>query len=321
MKYKKIGNTGVEVSRVGIGAWQIGGPEGKGASSVGHGWGNVSDDESIRLIHQAEEIGINLIDTADIYGDGHSESVIGEALQGRRENWIVATKGGLVSKQDEVGQYMDVSAAHIRKACEASLKRLKTEYIDFYQLHGPPEAEGAAETMGELAKLRDEGKIRFYGVSANSVKHIIIMQEHGPVDIIQLDANIFREEVSALYYALRQNIGTLVKSPLAWGATFGKYATQRPEFAEGDMRVRQNAADIQEHHAKGLRFSFLWEDTGRSPAQAVLRAVLDKPGVTAVIPGCRTVKHLIDNAGAADAPELSAVELRKVWKANMEMED
>lgn len=318
MEQRTIGNTGVSVSVVGVGAWQMGGPEGEGTASVGHGWGGVDDNESVALIHKAQELGVNLIDTADIYGDGHSEEVVGKALEGRRDKWIIATKGGLVKTPGERGQYLDATARHIRIACEASLKRLKTDCIDFYQLHGFPTGEEIEKTMVELARLRVEGKIRFYGISTDNVDHIIGLQEFGPVDIVQLATTLFDNIHPALAYCLSQNIGTLIRTPLAWGATFAKYAKEKPEFEAGDMRAKRDPDEIQKAHQRGLNYAFLSGNTGRSPAQAALRAVIDKPGVSAVIPGTRRVDHLLDNVGAASVSPLSVEEKRLVWQLNQQ---
>lgn len=312
---REIGHTGVRVSIVSIGAWQMGGPD--TPEGIGHGWGDVDDDRSIRIIHRAEELGVNLIDTADIYGNGHSEEVIGRALQGRRNRWFVATKGGLMKDPHKRGQYFDGSAKHIREACKASLRRLKTDYIDFYQLHGMPGEEEVEGTMTELAKLREEGKIRFYGISTGSVDHIKKLQAHGSVEIVQIGFNLLhRGEAPALTYCAEQEIGTFIRTPLAWGAAFGLYARQKaPEFEYGDNRYGRSSEQLATEHAPGLKFSFLWEETGRSPAQAALRFVLDTPGVTSVIPGTKKLEHLEENVGAADAAALSIAEFQRVEAA------
>lgn len=320
MQKRKVGKTDIEVSIVGIGAWQMGGPEGEGSKSVGHGWGGVDDEESIRLVHKAEDLDINLIDTADIYGDGHSEIVVGQALKGRRDKWIVATKGGLVSDPEKRGQYGDASAEHIREACEASLQRLQTDHIDFYQLHVPPSEEECAATMEALADLKKAGKIRYYGISADAPEKIILLQKHGPVDIVQLATNLFQNISPALAYSDSQGIGTFIRTPLAWGATFGKYAKEVPKFDKGDMRESANVDELKQKHSRGLEYSFLWEESDRTPAQAALRAVIDKPGVTAVIPGTRKLDHLLDNIGAASVAPLTVQEKARVWDLNLHHE-
>lgn len=320
MQWRKIGNTGVQVSIVGIGAWQMGGLD--TADGVGHGWGDVDDQRSIRIIHRAEELGVNLIDSADIYGNGHSEQVIGRALQGRRDRWVIATKGGLVKDPHKRGQYFDGSPEHIREACQASLQRLRTDYIDFYQLHGMPEDKDVDDTMNELSKLRDEGKVRFYGISTGDPDHVRRLQTAGPVDIVQIAFSLlYRPEHTALTYCAEQGIGTFIRTPLSWGAAFGRYATEQPPtFEFGDVRHEVDPQVLAAEHARGLTFSFLWESTSRSPAQAALRFVLDQPGVTAVIPGTKKLEHLEDNVGAADVPWLTQEELQRVEQLTAELQ-
>lgn len=312
MEYRELGSTGINISIVGIGAWQMGGPDGE--NGVGHGWGDVDDSRSIKIIHSAQEMGVNLIDTADIYGSGHSERIIGEALKGRREKWIVATKGGLVKDPDNRGQYFDASAVNIRNACEASLKRLQIDTIDFYQLHGIPEDDQIPDTMKELSKLRDEGKIRFYGISVGDVGSIKKLQAYGEVDIVQIGFSLLnRNEEAALNYCYEQGIGTLIRTPLSWGAAFGRYAEEKPPtFEFGDNRHKTDPEQIIAEHKKGLHFSFLWENINRSPAQAALRFVLDTKGVTAVIPGTKKLDHLIDNVGTATIQKMSSIEMGKI---------
>ena len=316
MEHRKIGNTGVSVSVVGIGAWQMGGPD--TPDGIGHGWGDVDDERSIAIIHRAQELGVNLIDTADIYGNGHSEQVVGRALDGRRDRWVIATKGGLFKDPAKRGTSCDFSHSHIREACEASLERLRTDHIDFYQLHGMPSDDQAEGTMAELARLRDEGKVRFYGISTGSAEHIQKLEAFGPVQIAQIGFSLLRRgEEAALDYCARKNIGTFIRTPLAWGAAFGRYANERaPRFEFGDNRHGRSADELAEEHQAGLAFSFLWEGTGRSPAQAALRFVLDHRGVSAVIPGTKKLSHFEENIGAAEVAPLTADEQMKVTDAS-----
>ncbi len=311
MQTRKLGDTSVEVSIIGIGGWQMGGPD--TPDGIGYGWGDVDDERSVKIIHHAQELGVNLIDTADIYGNGHSEAVIGRAMVGRRDRWAIATKGGRVKNPEKRGEYKDYSASHIREACEASLGRLGTDYIDFYQLHGDPADELIEDTMAELAKLREEGKIRFYGISTGKVEGIQNLRASGPVQICQIGYNLLKREQAALDYCAEHGIGTLIRLPLAHGAAFGRYATEKPpEFEFGDLRSTRDPDALVEEHAGGLNFSFLWEGTGRTPAQAALRFVVDQPGVTAAIPGTKKMAHLEDNVGAADVAPLTEEELQRV---------
>jgi aryl-alcohol dehydrogenase-like predicted oxidoreductase len=165
---RKLGMNGPEISTMGLGCWAIGGPfefDGRPA-----GWGEVDDEESVRAIRRALEIGVTFFDTADVYGCGRSERVLGRALKGRREEAVVATKFGLLFDEEaRTGSGADVSPAYIRKACEASLRRLGTDYIDLYQLHaGVEDAAGAHRIIEVLEGLVTEGKIRAYGASVDT---------------------------------------------------------------------------------------------------------------------------------------------------------
>jgi myo-inositol catabolism protein IolS len=252
---RRFGTTGVEVSVVGIGGWQMGGPD--TPDGIGYGWGDVDDERSVRIIHRAEELGVNLIDTADVYGNGHSEAVIGRALAGRRDRWVIASKGGRVKTPEKRGEYKDYSATHIREACEASLQRLGTDYLDFYQLHGDPAEDLVADTMTELAILQDEGKIRFYGISTSKAETIQRLLSYGPLQVCQIGYNLLKREQAALDYCAEQGIGTLIRTPLAHGAAFGRYATERPpKFEFGDLRSTRDPEALAEEHAGGLSFFF-----------------------------------------------------------------
>jgi myo-inositol catabolism protein IolS len=311
MDYRKIGSTGVKVSVIGIGTFQIGGLDTE--DGLGCGWGGVSDECSIGVIHRAENLGVNLIDTADIYGNGHSEEVVGRALHGRRNRWVIATKVGFIKDPNRRGRLQDFSASHVRAACEASLKRLQTDYIDFYQLHGMPPEHQVAEAINELVQLRREGKIRFWGISTALPQYVQMLESIDNPDIVQVGFSLVdRSEEPVLDYCLQKGIGTLVRTPLSRGAAFGKYAMEKaPTFDIGDNRHGLSAAQIADQHKFGLDFRFLWEDTGRSPAQAALRFVLDRPGVTSVIPGIRTIEHLENNVGAAAVAPLSNKEIQR----------
>jgi aryl-alcohol dehydrogenase-like predicted oxidoreductase len=167
-KLRNLGMNGPEISAMGLGCWAIGGPfqfDGRPA-----GWGDVDDEESVRAIRRALEIGVTFFDTADVYGCGRSERVLGRALKGRREEAVVATKFGLLFDEEaRTGSGADVSPAYIRKACEASLRRLGTDYIDLYQLHaGVEDAAGAHRIIEVLEGLVTEGKIRAYGASVDT---------------------------------------------------------------------------------------------------------------------------------------------------------
>lgn len=297
MKFRTLGATGLRISEIGVGTWQFGGGL---ESGVGHGWGGVKDDESIRVIHAAEDLGINFVDTADIYGNGHSETVLGQALRGRRDRWIIATKVGLVKKANEEGQYGDASAQRVIEGVEASLRRLGIDCIDVYQLHSMPTDEQVADTMATLAKLKTQGKVRFYGISTDSLANVRKCRRDGEVHLVQLAfsiANGGKHEL--LEYCGPENIGVIIRSPFAMGQLTGTYFGGKYHFPDNDQRSRwwANAKmkTLLEHYAPLLDYA---SQQNCSMVQLALRYVLDRREVSVVIPGIKTVAQLRENAAA-----------------------
>lgn len=304
MRTRTLGRTGLTVSEIGIGTWQFGGGL---ESGVGHGWGGIDDDESIRVVHAAEDLGINFIDSADIYGNGHSEEVVGRALQGRRDKWIVATKVGLVKKPDEEGQYEDASPQHVREGLEASLRRLQTDFIDVYQLHCMPTAVQLPDTMATLEDLRTAGKIRFYGISHDRAEFIRQCEHHGRVWHVQLAYSMLNAGAHELLtYCGRQAIGVIIRSPFGLGLLTGKHFRGRLEFPANDQRRRW--WDNERTRFLSYALAALGElaaERGCTMPQFALRYVLDRNEVSVVIPGTKSVAQLIESAAAADLVPLS----------------
>jgi myo-inositol catabolism protein IolS len=306
MKYRTLGQTGLKVSEVGLGAFPIAGmwqqPDG---SQIG--WTGIDDRESIALIHRCEELGVNLLDTAEMYGAGHSESMIGQALKGRRDKWIVATK---------VRPNLDIDAgshdeAAVRRwvvaACEQSLKRLQMESIDLYQLHQIPYDWAMATVMETLADLRQAGKVRWYGISTNNRAAIEQLRRLGPIHILQIGYNLLeRSADDLLHWAKAEDIGTLIRVPLAKGMLTGKYEGEGAKvMPEGDLRhERFNRPESLDALQKLPRLSFL-RTPERTMVQAALRFVLDHPGVSCVIAGAKNRQQIEENVAASDLPALS----------------
>jgi len=243
MRYREFGATGLKVSEIGIGAYPISGLQTRPDGSK-TGWTGVEDRESVALIHRAEELGVNLIDSAEGYGAGHSESVVGEALQGaRRQKWIVATK--VQPNQGLDKEKADEAAAkrRILEACEASLKRLRMEAIDLYQLHAIPHAWASETVMGALAQLKQEGKVRFYGISTNDQAAIERLRSFGPVEVLQIGYNLLERSADALLtWAQRERTEAILSSGIdrlvsgrretgvlrPWGAWRGTFSCPWP---------------------------------------------------------------------------------------------
>lgn len=233
MKYRKLGRNGPEVSALGLGCWAIGGPFFAGAGfrqTAGQalGWGQVDDAESRRAIDCALDCGIDFFDTADAYGTGHSERVLGAALKGRRDRVVIATKFG--NTYDEVAKELtggDASPAYIRRACEASLRRLGTDWIDLYQLHlgdlPPEEAEAVAESLEGLCEA---GLIRGYGWSTDDPARAALFAGRPRALAVQHAMNVLSPAPEMLALCRREELAGIVRSPLAMGLLSGKYGAE-----------------------------------------------------------------------------------------------
>ncbi|MEZ4673645.1 MAG: aldo/keto reductase [Caldilineaceae bacterium] len=269
MNYRTLGQTGLKVSEIGLGAFPISGVQTR-PDGTELGWPGTTDDESIALIHRSEELGVNLIDTAEAYGNGHSEILTGKALQGRRDRWIIATK---VSPNQGIDAAQPDEAAvrrRLTEACEGSLRRLQTDAIDLYQLHAIPPDWAMPTVMQTLADLRAAGKIRWYGISTNDHTAIEKLWALGPIHILQIGYNLLERSADALlHWSKAENIGTLIRVPLARGMLTGKYSGdqaqtldktdiryarfQRPETVDGLSKLPQLnfLATEQRKHAAG----------------------------------------------------------------------
>ena len=298
MEYRILGKTGLKVSCVGIGCWQM--------ASDGS-WGNdTNDKQSIATIHKAQEIGVNLLDTSASYGNGHSEQVIGKAVQDRRSHFIIASK----VKPEVEESDLDGAKKKIIEICDNSLTRLKTDYIDVYQLHRDPSPKQMPVVMDTMQQLKKQGKIRFIGSSTNNTQVIRELLNLGDLSVIQVGYNLInRGGESTLKFAKHHNIGTLIRMPLASGALTGKYFNIHPRLEKQDVRKSKFTSEKSFAGLKRLSdLLFLTEDGTRTMIQAALKFVLDTSGVTSVIPGSKNIDQLLENAGASEVPSLSAEE-------------
>lgn len=314
MRYREFGDTGLRVSEIGIGAFPISGMQQRPDGSS-FGWSGTDDRESIALIHCAETLGINVIDTAEGYGAGHSETLTGMALQGRREKWLVATKVQPNEGLDRERPDTTTARRRIEEACEASLRRLQMETIDLYQLHAIPHGWASQTVMETLARLKAQGKVRFYGISTNNQAAIERLRQFGPVEVLQVGYNLLERSAEALLlWAREQRIGTLIRVPLAKGMLSGKYAGKSAADAlpANDLRYeRFQRPETQDALNKLPQLAFLTEGTGRTMPQAALRFVLENPGVSCVIAGAKTQQQVEENGAACDAPPIEGEELER----------
>jgi len=284
MEYRDIGQSGLKFSIVGLGCWVMAG---------GEWWGGADDKESIATIHRAIDLGINWVDTAEGYGDGHSERVVGQALEGRYDQCMVATK-----------LYQDITYENTKKKCEASLKRLRTDVIHLYQIHVPNPDIPIEETMRALVELQEEGKIIAIGLSNFDVQQMTEAMQYGRIDSLQPPYNLFWRHIEKeiLPFCIQNNISVLPYSPMAQGLLTGKF-TQDNYPPEGDIRrhnelFKPGVYEVALNAVEQLKP--IARRYGVTLAQLALRWLIQQPGVTAVIAGARTPRQVEDNAGAAD---------------------
>jgi aryl-alcohol dehydrogenase-like predicted oxidoreductase len=299
MNTRKLGNLDLMITPVGFGAWAVGGP-------WQFGWGEQSDDDSIAAIHRALELGINWIDTAAVYGLGHSEKVVARALRdwaGKRP--YVFTKCGMVWNEEGEVSY-SLRAESIRRECEASLRRLSMDIIDLYQIHWP--ADDLTETLegwATMAELQKEGKVRWIGVCNFSVQELQKAREIAPVTSLQPPYSLIRRDIEEdlLPFCERENIGVIVYSPMASGLLTGAMTRERvAKFPADDWRrnnsefqepkLSQNLALVERLRAIGARHD-------KSPGEVAIAWTLRNPAVTGAIVGARNAKQVDGIIGGA----------------------
>jgi aryl-alcohol dehydrogenase-like predicted oxidoreductase len=311
MRYRELGRTGWKVSEVSFGAWAIGGS-----------WGTVDDKESMAALHQAIDAGVNFIDTADVYGMGRSERLIGELKRERKGEIIVATKAGRRLSPHTAEGY---NAENLKRFVEDSLVNLGTDCLDLVQLHCPPaEVYYRPEVFGALDGLVEAGKIRFYGVSVQNVEEGLKAIEFPNVQTVQIIFNCFRQRPMELFFpeARKRRVGILARVPLASGLLSGKLRRDS-QFEAGDHR---NFNRHGESFDMGETFSGVDYDValeaveeirkvappGMSMAQFALRWILMEEAVTCAIPGGKRAAQVVDNCAASDAAPVEGDAMRAV---------
>jgi len=308
MRYRKFGNTDLEVSEIGFGAWAIGGPAALGEHVTG--WGDVNDDTSMQTLAACLELGVNFIDTADAYGDGHSEELVGKAFANKRDQVVICTKGGNRVTPD--GQWSkDFSADWIKQACEASLRRLQTDYVDIYLYHTPRgHLEFVPEEFEVLEQLKAEGKTRYYGISIDTVADGLQVLDCGCAEVIQVVYNILEREAEREFFseAVSQGVGIIDRVPLASGFLTGKYGPD-VVFADNDHRSRLSREKIEWSARQAENLRQLTADGSRTMVQLALQFCLTNPAVSVVIPGAKTPEQLRQNVKASELGSLTEDEL------------
>lgn len=303
MQSRRLGKTGYDVSEIGFGAWAIGG-----------GWGETNDAESLAAMHAAVDSGVTSFDTADVYGDGHSEKLIGQLLREQDESLIVATKFGRRAPV-EVAQY---TYENLRGWLERSRENLGTETIDLVQLHCPPwDAYYTPSVFEACERLVDDGLVRAYGVSVEKVEEALKAIEYPSVATVQIIFNIFRQRPAELLFeqARRRDVGLIIRVPLASGLLTGKFSTDT-HFAPDDHRAFNRHGELFDvgetfagvDYATGVEAAAELKallPPGVTLAQFALRWILDHEAVTTVIAGAKTSAQVRENTAAASLPPLS----------------
>jgi aryl-alcohol dehydrogenase-like predicted oxidoreductase len=316
-----LGKSGIEVSKLSLGLWAVGGSE----------WGEVEDRDTLDVISVALDMGINFFDTADVYGGGHSEELLGQAMQGRRQQFIVATKIGWVGFDGDKGVSAYDTVDKLIAGVETNLRRLQTDYVDVIQCHIDFREPNMDVFVEGFQKLQAQGKVRAYGVSTSDFAYLQAFNADNRASTLQIDYSILNRtpEAEIFPYTLAHDLGVLVRGPLAMGILTGKF-TRETTFEEGDFRQRwiENEDEYQvflEDLDKVEKLKAL--ANGRTLAQLAIQFVMAHPAVTVAIPGAKRVAQLEDNIQAALLPPLTAEELalidsvtppgggRKIWPA------
>jgi aryl-alcohol dehydrogenase-like predicted oxidoreductase len=295
----QLGRTGLEISRVGFGAWAIGGAE------YDWGWGEQDDEQSIATIHRALELGVNWIDTAAQYGFGHSEEVVGRAIAGLHERPLVFTKGGQPEGPNRT-TLQTLKRDSLRRECEGSLHRLGVDAIDLYQLHFPNPDEELEEGWATLAELKDEGLVRHIGASNFSVEQLRRAQAIAPVETLQPPYSLLDREVEdeILPFCEREGIGVIVYSPMASGMLTGKMTRERIEALPDDDWRRRSDRFKEPQLSRNLelveRLERVAERHGVSPGAVAVAWTLRNPAVDGAIVGFRRPDQVDPIVVAAD---------------------
>ncbi|MFI8092583.1 aldo/keto reductase [Streptomyces sp. NPDC086080] len=320
---RTLGRSGIEVSAVGFGCWAIGG-EWQDPDGQPLGWGRVDDEESVRAIRRALDLGVTFFDTADVYGTGHSEEVLGRALGRRRDEVVVATKwGNLFDPDTRTLTGADDSPEHLRRALTASLRRLGTEYVDLYQLHI------ADADVGRAARLRDacedlvtQGLIRSYAWSTDDPERAAVFAKGPHCTAVQHALNVLTDASEMLRLCEEADLASVNRSPLAMGLLTGKHAG-RGTLQQGDIRSRPPAwlrgfgagsgAD-PEWLARVEALRDVLTSDGRTLAQGALAWLWARSPRTVPIPGFRSVAQAEENAGALEKGPLSDAQMAEVGR-------
>ena len=311
MQKRKLGYSELQLTPIGLGTWAMGGGNWK------FGWGPQGDQDSIRAVHSAIDEGINWIDTAAIYGHGHSEKVIREAIKGRRDDLIIATKCGRVWEGDSLDIGKSLKRKSIKNEVEASLKRLGIEVIDLYQIHWPEPDEEIEEGWATVAELIKEGKVRYGGVSNFNLEQLKRAQSIYPIASLQPPYSMLKREIEEeiMAYCNENNIGIIAYSPMQAGLLSGKFTKERAaKLPDSDWRSRN--AFFKEPQISIIvemveKLKSIAQNKGITMAQLSLAWVLRRKEVTAAIVGARDPEQIKETVLAGEII-LSGSEIQEI---------
>jgi aryl-alcohol dehydrogenase-like predicted oxidoreductase len=323
MQYRKFGRTDLQVSEIGFGAWAIGGNAKVGNTPIG--WGQADDATSKQALQAAVDAGINFFDTADFYGLGHSESLIGETLKNNKDV-IIATKVGHRNLEENI--VLDYSKEYIIQACESSLQRLQRDAIDYYQLHSARMAHLAnGECIEAMEQLKQQGKIRYWGLSLTTFApepEAAFLMQRQLADGFQLVFNIINQKaLLVIQKASEEGYGIIARMPLQFGLLTGKFTTSS-RFTNDDHRSFRLTPEILQHTLQVLEEK-VWpiaKELNMTPTALALSFILSHPQINTCIPGIRTAQHVSANtSGLKQLPEeyLNALHALSIneWKVIM----
>lgn len=311
MKYRQLGNTDLKVSELSFGTWAIGGA-----------WGKTDDQESLRALDYAIGQGVNFFDTADVYGDGHSEELLAKATKGKENDIHIATK---FCRAGDINDPQTYSMESVTKYCEDSLRRLSRDQIDLFQIHCPPmEILKDGQVFDVLDHLKKQGKIRHYGVSVETVEEGLLCLEQPNVSTLQVIFNLLRQKpLESLFpQAKERGVGILARVPLASGLLTGKFMVDTQFESDDHRNFNRNgeAFNVGETFAgvdfqKGVELSskLFWIAENRgNMTQAALKWILEHDAISCVIPGFRNVAQVEDNLNALKVTGFSEPEMNKL---------
>lgn len=315
-----LGRSKIEISALGLGCWAIGGPAWRGETPVG--WGEVDDAESKRALEAALEAGVTFFDTADAYGAGHSERIVGEAFAGKRSSVVIATKfSNTFNEETKQMEGSNSTPGYIRSACEGSLSRLRTDYIDLYQFHnGGYELDRAPEVRDTLEDLVKEGKIRYYGWSTDDPERAALFAEGEHCTSVQHQMNVVNDNTDMIALCEKLNLASINRGPLAMGLLSGKYDSSTI-LPANDVRG-PNAPSWMRYFAKGKPKPELLDmldsvreiltSENRTLAQGALAWLWGRTETTIPIPGFKTVAQVLENAGSMEKGPLDSSQIAEI---------